>query len=281
MKDNLSLKPGVKLLFYFCIVVVMIITCYPIFWVTASSFKTKLELANNAPYTMPSSLYLGNYVAALTTSRLPRYFLNSTIVAFFTLGLLVLVGAPAAFALSKLKFRAAKGLVSFFLLGMMVPIFVCLIPMFQIYGKLGLRNTYFALILPQVGFSLPICIYLYIGFMQYIPNSLCEAAVLDGATNLQMFTRVIFPMAKNSTMTILIFNFVSVWNEFTYANTFMTKNDMKTLPIGLNDFVGQMGSRDWGATFAAIIIAVLPTLLIYFKLNKSVMAGMAAGAIKG
>ena len=105
--------------------------------------------------------------------------------------------------------------------------------------------------------------------------------MIDGASNLTIFTKLIFPMAKNSTITIVIFNFVNVWNEFTFANTFMTKSDMKTLPIGLNDFVGEMGSRDWGATFAAIVIAVLPTLIVYFFLNKSVMEGMAAGALKG
>lgn len=91
---------------------------------------------------------------------------------------------------------------------------------------------------------------------------------------------IIFPMARNSTVTILIYNFVNIWNEFTYANTFMTDSRMKTLPVGLNDFVGEMGKRDWGGTFAAITIAILPTMIIYFILNKQVMAGMAAGAVK-
>lgn len=267
--------------FYAVILMVVIVTCYPVFWVLMQSFKTSMELANNAPYTMPGSVYFGNYIKAFTASKLVRYFMNSTIIAVCSLLLIVAVGSPAAFAISKIRFKMAESMMSFFLLGMMIPLFICLIPMFQIYNQLNLRNTYISLILPQVGFSLPMCIYLYVTFMKYVPNSLVEAAMIDGASSWQVFIKVIFPMAKNSTITILIFNFVNVWNEFTYANTFLTKADMKTLPVGLNDFVGEMGSRDWGATFAAIIVAVLPTLLIYFFLNKSVMEGMAAGAVKG
>ena len=281
MKDTLSISRSLKIAFYLIVVLVLMITCYPIFWVLMSSIKTPLELSNNAPYTLPGSLYLGHYITAFTKSGLLRYFANSVIVTVCTLVCIILLGAPAAFAISKIRFKAAGRVMSFFLLGIMIPIFVCLIPMFQIYSKLNLRNTYFSLILPQVGFSLPMCIYLYVNFMKYVPDSLCEAAMIDGASSFQVFLKIIFPMAKNSTMTILIFNFVNVWNEFTYANTFMTKSDMKTLPVGLNDFVGEMGSRDWGATFAAIIVAVLPTLIIYFFLNRNVMEGMAAGAVKG
>lgn len=281
MKDNLSVSRPLRIAFYIIIILVLIVTCYPIFWVVASSLKTQLELSNNPPYTMPGSFYIGNYVTAFTRSSLLRYFLNSTVVAVCTLIAIVVLGAPAAFAISKIKFRSSERVLTFFLMGIMIPIFVCLIPMFQIYNKLGLRNTYLALILPQVGFGLPMCIYLYVNFMKFVPNSLCEAAMIDGASSFQIFTSIIFPMAKNSTITILIFNFVNIWNEFTYANTFMTGSSMKTLPTGLNDFVGEMGSRDWGATFAAIVVAVLPTLIIYFFLNKSVMEGMAAGAVKG
>lgn len=281
MRDTLSISRPMRIGFYTIIILVVIVTCYPVFWVLMQSLKTGAELSGNPPYTMPGSLYFGNYIKAFTASKLVRYFTNSTVVAVSVLLLLVAVGSPAAFAISKIRFRMAEPMMSFFLLGMMIPLFICLIPMFQIYNALNLRNTYISLILPQVGFGLPMCIYLYVSFMRYVPNSLVEAAMIDGASSWQVFIRVIFPMAKNSTITILIFNFVSVWNEFTYANTFMTKGDMKTLPVGLNDFVGEMGSRDWGATFAAIIVAVLPTLIIYFFLNKSVMEGMAAGAVKG
>lgn len=232
------------------------------------------------PYALPGSLYLGNYIKAFTQSNLVHYFMNSVAVALCTLLGIVVLSAPAAYAISKIQFKQNEKVLTFFLLGMMIPTFSCLIPMFQIYNMLGLRNTYAAVVLPQIGFSLPMCIFLYVGFMKYIPNELLEAAAIDGAGSFGIFRKVVFPMAKNSTVTVLIYNFVSIWNEFTYANTFMTKDEMKTLPIGLNAFVGEMGRRDWGATFAAIVIAIFPTILVYFFLNKQVMEGMSAGAVK-
>ena len=237
-------------------------------------------MASLAPYMMPSHLYLGNYVTAFAGGMLIKYFLNSTVVAIFTLLGIVLIGSPAAYSISKIKFNRNEKVLNFFLVGMMIPTFTCLIPMFQIYGALNLRNTYLSLILPQIGFSLPMCIYLYTGFMNFIPNELIEAAAMDGASNWKTFVSIIFPMVRNSTITILIYNFVNVWNEFTYANTFVTNRNMKTLPVGLNDFIGEMGKRDWGGTFAAITIAILPTMIIYFILNRQVMEGMAAGAVK-
>jgi raffinose/stachyose/melibiose transport system permease protein len=280
MNESLSVSKPLRAVLYAVILFFVLLTSYPVFWVIASSFKTATDTTMNAPYSMPTSLYIGNYVTALTQSKLVLYFVNSTAVAVFTLAGIVVLGAPAAYAISKIRFRQANALMSFFLLGIMIPLFVCLIPMFQIYNALGLRNTYLSLILPQVGFALPMCIFLYVNFMKFVPDSLIEAAMIDGAGNFQAFLRIIFPMATNSTITIIIFNFVNIWNEFTFANTFMTKNTMKTLPVGLNDFVGEMGRRDWGATFAAITLAILPTLIIYFFLNKHVMEGMAAGAIK-
>lgn len=269
-----------RAVFLVLIVFFVVIQSYPVFWVIMSSLKTPEEIMASAPYALPSKLYIGNYIKAFTQSNLVRYFINSVIVAVCTLAGIVVLSAPAAFAISKIQFRQSGKVMSFFLLGMMIPIFSCLIPMFQIYNKMGLRNTYLAVILPQVGFSLPMCIFLYVGFMNYIPDELLEAAAIDGAGSFRIFLRIVFPMAKNSTVTVLIYNFVSIWNEFTYANTFMTKDEMKTLPIGLNAFVGEMGRRDWGGTFAAIVIAILPTIVIYFFLNRQVMDGMAAGAVK-
>lgn len=278
--QRLTTSKWLRILFYIFLIVVLVIQTYPMFWVLMSSFKTKDDMAFLEAYSMPSSLYLGNYITALFESNLIRYFLNSVIVAVGTLVGIVILSAPAAYAISKIQFKQNERLLSFFLLGMMIPIFACLIPMFQIYNAVGLRNTYLSLILPQIGFSLPMAIYLYTGFMKIVPNSLLEAATIDGANSFQIFSKIMFPMAKNSTITIIIYNFVNIWNEFTYANTFMTKGIMKTLPVGLNDFVGEMGRRDWGGTFAAIVLAILPTLIIYFFLNKNVMEGMAAGAIK-
>ena len=278
--ETLEAGKKTRIVFLILIVLFVVLQSYPVFWVFTASLKTPEEIAGSAPYALPSGFYLGNYIKAFTQSNLVRYFMNSVAVALCTLLGIVVLSAPAAYAISKIQFKQNEKVLTFFLLGMMIPTFSCLIPMFQIYNMLGLRNTYAAVVLPQIGFSLPMCIFLYVGFMKYIPNELLEAAAIDGAGSFGIFRKVVFPMAKNSTVTVLVYNFVSIWNEFTYANTFMTKDEMKTLPIGLNAFVGEMGRRDWGATFAAIVIAIFPTILVYFFLNKQVMEGMAAGAVK-
>lgn len=278
--ETLEAGKKTRIAFLILIVFFVVLQSYPVFWVLTASLKTPEEIAGSAPYALPGGFYFGNYIKAFTQSNLVRYFMNSVAVALCTLLGIVVLSAPAAYAISKIQFKQNEKVLTFFLLGMMIPTFSCLIPMFQIYNMLGLRNTYAAVVLPQIGFSLPMCIFLYVGFMKYIPNELLEAAAIDGAGSFGIFRQVVFPMAKNSTVTVVIYNFVSIWNEFTYANTFMTKDEMKTLPIGLNAFVGEMGRRDWGATFAAIVIAIFPTILVYFLLNKQVMEGMSAGAVK-
>ncbi len=257
-----------------------IIQIYPIIWVTLSSLKTSDELATAAAYSLPRAFYLGNYITALELSTIPRAFLNSIIVASITLSCQVLLSCPAAFAISKLRFRQSKKLLTFILMGMMVPSFVCLIPMFHIYNTLGMRDTYFSIILPQLGFSMPLCIYMYTGYFTFLPNELLEATVIDGSSTFQSFMHVAFPMSINTTVTIITFQFIFVWNEFTYANTFLTSRLAKTLPVCLRDFAGEFGSVDWGPTFAAITMAILPTLIVYFILNKSIIEGVAAGSVK-
>ena len=278
--ETLEAGKKTRIAFLILIVFFVVLQSYPVFWVLTASLKTPEEIAGSAPYALPGGFYFGNYIKAFTQSNLVRYFMNSVAVALCTLLGIVVLSAPAAYAISKIQFKQNEKVLTFFLLGMMIPTFSCLIPMFQIYNKIGLRNTYWALVLPQIGFGLPMCIYLYTGFFKFMPDSLLEAAVIDGATMGTVFRRIVVPMAKNTTMTVLTYNFVFVWNEFTYANTFISSSDMKTLPIGLNDFVGQFGRVDWGSTFAAIVISILPTLIVYFILNKNIIEGMAAGAVK-
>ena len=279
MNSNLlSMKRWVRGIFYIVLITVALIQIYPFFWVVTSSLKTDADLAR-AAYLLPSEIFIGHYKEALQSDLL-KYFFNSMVVAVSVLFFLVIISAPAGYALSKMKFRYNEKVMTFFLLGMMIPAFACLIPMFQFYNMLKLRNTYWALIIPQVGFGLPVCIYLYKNFMSRIPDSLTEAAEIDGAEHAYILGKIIFPMSKNITVTILTFNFVNIWNEFTYANTFMSSGKMKTLPVGLNDFVGEMGGVNWGATFATITLSMLPTLIIYAVLNKQVIEGMTVGAIK-
>jgi raffinose/stachyose/melibiose transport system permease protein len=271
---NLKKFPLYLILFF-----ALAIQSYPIFWIFMSSIKPAEEHITNPPYALPRVPTLNNYRNLIHTPFF-TYFKNSVVVVVVTLSGIVILGALAAYPLSKMEFRGRKIIKNFFLLGFMIPIFVSLIPMFSVYNTLGLKNTYWSLIIPQVGFSIPMAMYLYLGFLDSLPDSLIEAAYIDGAGSFQVFFRIVIPLLKNIMASIAIFNFVFVWNEFTFANTFISSAAMKTIPLGINDFVNSYGLRDWGLTFAVVSAAVLPTLVIFFILNKQVMAGMTAGAVK-
>ena len=207
-----------------------------------------------------------------------KLFCNSMMYTGAILVGQALIVPLTAYCLSRFQFHGRDLLFFCILVLMILPFQVTMAPSVTVLRWLGIMETPWAVILPMC-FS-PFYIFLLRQFMVGIPNELLEAGAIDGAGNFRIFRQIVFPMAKNSTVTVIIYNFVSIWNEFTYANTFMTKDEMKTLPIGLNAFVGEMGRRDWGATFSAIVIAILPTIIVYFFLNKQVMEGMAAGAVK-
>lgn len=268
-----------KLPVYITLLVVLIVQLYPVFWIFMSSVKPASEHIANPAYALPQAPTLANYVSLLD-SAIPVYFKNSVIVTVITLVGIILLGALAAYPLSKMEFKGRNLIRNLLMIGIMIPIFVSLVPMFNIYNHLGLKNTYWSLIIPQIGFAIPMSMYLYMGFLDNIPDALIEAAYIDGADSFQIFRKIIFPMLKSVTATIATFEFVFIWNEFTFANTFISTSEMKTIPVGLNDFINNYGLRDWGLTFSAVGVTVLPTLIVFFILNKQVMAGMAAGAVK-
>ena len=253
---------------YFVLSIVLVILSYPIFWIFMTSFKTPEEIRSKSTFALPEALNIENYIRAVETSNLGLYLKNSLIVLVVTILCLVLFSATAAFAIEKMQFRINRAVMSFFLIGITIPIHVTLIPLFQIYRATGLLNTYLALIVPQIGFNLPISIYLFVSFYKFIPNAIMEAAAIDGASIWKIFFTIILPMSKNSVITVVTMNTIFVWNEFVFANTFISRSELKTIPIGLFDYIGAKGMVDWGATFSAISIFLIPVLIVYFLLNK-------------
>ncbi len=265
---------------YTVMCIILCILMYPIFLIIMTSFKTSIETQTKSPFALPEALDLSNYIRAIETSNLALYFKNSMIVLVVTIFFLVLLSSTAAFAIAKLEFRYNNKFLSFFLLGITIPIHVTLIPLFQIYKAIHILNTPLSLILPQIGFNLPLSIYLFTTFYQFIPDSMMEAAAIDGASVFQIFRNIMFPMSRNTIVTVITMNTIFVWNEFIFANTFISKSQLKTISIGLYDYIGAKGIVDWGATFSAISIFLIPLLFVYFILNKGIVAGMTAGAVK-
>ena len=259
----------------------LVLQVYPIFYVIMSSMKTTDDFRHLASYALPRAVDFSNYIKVFTTSPMLTYFKNSIIITVGVLVPLLLISFMAGFALSKIQFKGNKKILSYFLLGLMLPFQVALIPLFTIFSKMNMLNTYPAIILPQIAFSLSYSIQLFYSFSKFLPDEIVEAAIIDGCTPMKTFFRIIFPMSTNSILTVATMQGVFTWNDFINAYTFTRSTDMKTVTLGLNDFVGFMGTTDWGATFAAITVTVLPTFLFYFFTNKYMLSGLTAGAVKG
>lgn len=259
----------------------LVLMVYPIVYVILSSMKTKDDLRRLPAWAPPSTINIDNYIKVFTTSPMLTYFKNSIIITVGVLIPLLLFSFMAGFALSKIQFKGNKTLLSYFLLGLMLPFQVALIPLFTIFSKLNLLNTYAAVIIPQIAFSLSYSIQLFYSFCKFLPDEIIEAAIIDGCSPFKTFTTVVFPMATNSILTVATMQGVFTWNDFVNAYTFTRSTAMKTVTLGLNDFVGFMGTKDWGATFAAIVVTVLPTFIFYFFTNKYMLSGLTAGAVKG
>lgn len=267
-------------LLYILVIAILLIQIYPVVWLMLSSFKSSIELTTQ-PFAMPSSWSFENYASVFRESSLLLYIKNTAIVTFTCLALIVFLSATAGFALVKMINRLNSKLLLFFTIGIMIPIQVTLIPLFIMYKDYGLLNSYAALILPQVGFALPLSILIFTSFYRYVPGELLEAAVIDGCNIYQVFFRIVSPLTVNTTITVASINFIFIWNDFVFSNTFTNDKEYKTIAVGLQEFIGAFGATDWGQTFAAISISIIPIIVTYLFLNKYVMAGVSDGAVKG
>lgn len=259
---------------------ILVFQVYPVFYVITSSFKTAAEQALT-PYYLPHSLYLENYANVFRVGNIFTYFKNSLIITISEVALLIVLSSLAAFALAKIPFKGRQALITYFTFGLMLPFQVALIPLFFIFNRLGILDTYIAVILPQCAFSLSYSIHLFRSFYKFMPNDVIESAIIDGCSPIGCFVKIVMPISMNSILTVVTMQIVFCWNEFICAYTFTKSTTMKTVTLGLNDFVGFMGAKDWGATFAMITLTVLPTFVFYLFTSKYMLSGLTAGAVKG
>ncbi|MGN7286093.1 carbohydrate ABC transporter permease [Shouchella rhizosphaerae] len=261
--------------------VFLLITVYPVIWLLLSSLKEPSEFMTNSMNALPEGFYLGNYVEAWKTGNMGIYFRNSIFVTFPALIGIVLFGSMAAFAIEKLRWKLKNVVMLLFLAGIMIPVQIVLLPLFQIYFNLNLLNSLFGLGLVYLVFGLPLTIFLFASYFKSMPNELMEAAVVDGASIYQIFFTLALPLLKNAIVTVALVQFFFVWNDLIFAMSFIRDTDLRTIQTGLMGFAGEYGQREWGPTFASIALAVVPILLLYTFLNKLVMKGMTSGAVKG
>lgn len=273
-------KNVIKIVFVILILVFLVIQIYPVIWLFIASVKPTVELASE-PFAFPKTVTFENFVNVLSDGKIGMYMWNSLKVTGLSLILIVVLSSTAGYALSKFRMRGKKQIYSFFTFGIMVPVQITLIPLFIFYNNVGILNTSMSLVLPQVGFALPLSVMMFVSFYEFVPNELIEAAIVDGCSPFRTFIQIVFPLARNTVITIASMYSILIWNDFIFANTFISETNAKTVAMGLKDYVGAFGNVDWGSTFAAIAISILPPLIIYFSLNKWVTAGMTMGATKG
>jgi N-acetylglucosamine transport system permease protein len=262
-----------------------IVVVFPMLWSIMSSFKTDQEIFFS-PWALPKIMMFENFARAWVKARIGAYLINTLIIILPSLFLTLLLSAMVAYVLARFEFRGRTFLTYLFLIGMIFPTFLALVPLYFVTQALGLLDTYQGLILVYVAFSLSFTVFFLTNFFRTLPKELGEAALMDGASHYDIFFRIYLPLAQPGLITMFIFNFLGQWNQYILPNTLMiTNNDTTThyvLSQGLYYLQAQQFyQNDWSGLFAAVTIVMLPTLVVYLIFNDQIEKGMTAGAIKG
>lgn len=260
-------------------IILLIIVLLPFFWMFSVSLKPATEPFSTPARLWPESPTLENYRNAFYP-EFRRYFLNSIIVSVSTIFISISVGLLAAYSFSRFAVRWLSVLMVGIILAQMFPVGAIIIPIYKVMRELSLLNTYAALILAYITITLPVSIWMLRGFIGNIPPDLEEAATVDGANRLQAFILIVVPLARPGILATAVWIAVVTWQEFLFALAFTSTRDMRTLSVGMNDFIGQYGIR-WGELMASSVMVSVPIIVLFFFLQRYLVAGLTAGATKG
>lgn len=262
------------------LIIAALIWLMPLIFIVLTSLKTRADLIQGSPFSLPKSLTLANYQTAWKTGKFTIYGLNSLIISATKVPIGMFIAALAAFAFSRMRFRFQKALFLFFVMGTMIPVQVALGPIFTMILNAGLLSTYLGILLPYIAFGLPYHIFLFNGFFKSIPRELDESAMIDGCSKFGLFFRIILPLSLPILGAVFILDFVATWNEFAIALVILSSSSAWTIPLGLMTFQGQF-TTNYGALNAAIVLSILPVVLVYLIFQRYFVAGLTAGAVKG
>ena len=252
---------------------------FPMYWMVMLSFKDIPEIVLN-PFGLPAGWELTNYIDALAKMEYWTGLRNSVVYTFGTCALTLLFGSMASYAVSRMGWKHGEKVRSFFMLGLLIPIQLVLVPLYTIIFKLGLKGTPFAVILPYTAFQLPSTILMLYAFLRGIPRELDEAARLDGCGSYRVFFNILLPVLKPAMSTRFIMIFISIWNEYNLALVLANTNDTRPLTIELNKFFGTlMGIPHWGQIGAAMLLASAPVIVMYCLGSSKIENALCAGAI--
>jgi raffinose/stachyose/melibiose transport system permease protein len=257
----------------------VIIVIYPVTFVVITSLKTTTEFYTNI-WLLPKHFAFSNYAFAWTTGQIGNYLFNSLFVVCTTVISILILGALAAYALARLNMPFSKQILFLIIGSMFIPSEAIIMPLFLSISHLHLAGTYASLIFPYIGWGLPMTIFIYYTFIRTLPNELLEAAKIDGAGELSVFTKMVMPLMVPATATNAIFSFAAWWGELIWATITLQTSTLRTLPLGIMSFNGQFGT-DWGPYSAAICIVLLPLVALFIFTQRYFISGMTSGAVKG
>lgn len=281
-----------KIVVYIALGLLAISIVIPVAWVFVASVKENSEFYRS-PWALPKGFYFQNFIDAFQTAKMGDYFLNSIIVTVLALILLLVIALPAAYVLARYKFVGKKFLNGCFMAGLFININYIVVPIFlmfvggdnllkEIFGQGFLLNNLFMVALVYAASQLPFTVYLLSGYFVTIPKDYEEAAFVDGSGYFHTMVKIMLPMAKPSIVTVVLFSFLAFWNEYIISMTLLTKQELKTLPVGLMQLMqAQQAAANYGQLYAGLVIVMLPTLILYMLVQKKILQGMSAGGLKG
>ncbi len=270
---------GRNALIYIVFLFQSFVVIYPIFIMIISSFKSNLEIYKN-PNGPPQNIYLQGYVKAFVRGTFLIYFRNSIFVTLCTIVIVLLVASLAAYALGRYKFRGNSTLYFFFLAGIIIPIRLGVLNLFEVVRALGLYNNLLALILIYSAMGVPMAMFILVPLIRQIPQDLVDAAEMDGCSGWGLFQHIVIPLIRPSLGTVAILTFLPAWNDFFFPLVFIKTNEMMTLPLGVATLFGQF-SQDLNTAFSVLTIASLPPILFYLLASRQFIKGIMAGSLKG
>lgn len=285
MKNNKLIHHGAsdkfyKGFIYVVLILLAIIIIVPVAWAFMASIKQDVEFYAN-PWALPKGIYLQNFADAWQKAKMGSYMFNSVIVTVIAISLLLVIALPAAYVLARYKFKGSVILNLMFMAGLFINVNYIVVPIFlmlnngdkvarNLFGQPILLNNLFILALVYAAMALPFTIYLLAGYFKSLPREFEEAASVDGASYFRTMVQIIMPMAKPSIVTVILFNFLSFWNEYIISMTLLTKPGLRTLPVGLmNLMAAQKSAVEYGQMYAGLVLVMLPTLILYILVQRS------------
>ena len=283
MKSKSLRRLRANILRYLLLTAGTVICVLPMVYMISTSLRPNGALYEYPPRFFPrwEALTLENYEYILSQSKFYLNFLNSVFVSLFSVALAAAVSSAMAFVMGKFHFRGKKLLFGFIILTMIIPGTTMIVPQFELATHLGLVNRLWGLIPFYVAWVIPFSTFMIKGFMEGIPDEITEATYIDGASVWTVYTRISLPLAAPAIASVSIFNFLTAWEEYPWANTVINDNDLRTLPIAIAGFFGQHQFTQWGYVFAMSVMTLIPVVIVFITCQRFFVQGLTAGGVKG